>query len=356
VHWTLAHGDGNVDGQGELWATYNYGGMGGLMANYYSQTQPLKDCWQSEREDLPTGRWVCVAFLFDGGNDELRFWMDGVEREALHVMGLQKTDQTCTEKGSDGHWDAPLFSNIAVGWESYQHDVAGAHEAFIDDVVLDDEPVPCPLAPAQTSIRLGEDPGDRLPHDVVDVCGVVMAGPLHDPQAGRISLAGQPLRRRTLAGQLAPSLASDERHRTDARRAELRGGEGDVRLVEDEVAPLAWVLRRQLGSRVRALGEAGEDGSLALELPGEGAIDGGDGPLQVLPHLRVGTVPGGRAARSAGGIAGGTHQESRRAPGRYPVPAGVPRRIAHTMQVRHQAVLPRVRRHREIDGARPEER
>jgi len=32
----------------------------------------------------------------------------------------------------------------SVGWESYQHDVAGAHNAWIDDVVLDDEPIACP--------------------------------------------------------------------------------------------------------------------------------------------------------------------------------------------------------------------
>ena len=42
------------------------------------------------------------------------------------------------------HPDAPLFSSIAVGWESYQHDEVGAHEAFIDDVILDNEPIPCP--------------------------------------------------------------------------------------------------------------------------------------------------------------------------------------------------------------------
>jgi hypothetical protein len=45
----------------------------------------------------------------------------------------------------DGKWYAPApFKNISVGWESYQHDSVGAHDAWIDDLILDDSPIPCP--------------------------------------------------------------------------------------------------------------------------------------------------------------------------------------------------------------------
>ncbi len=142
VHWTIAHGDGP---QGAEWATYNYGGMGGLMANYYRNTSPLvTDCWQTKDEMFPTTGFACVAFMFDGTNDEMRFWLDGVEIPELHVVGMSKTDMTCTESPIDGKWYAPDFTNIAVGWESYQHDTAGAHDAWIDDLILDDAPIACP--------------------------------------------------------------------------------------------------------------------------------------------------------------------------------------------------------------------
>jgi hypothetical protein len=144
VHWTIAHGDGPVGTTGTT-GTYNYGGMGGLMANYYRNTAPdPTDCWQTKSSAFPTGRWVCVGFEYDGGGTEMRFSLDGAEVPELHVVGLTKTDATCTVKGVDGRWLAPMFKNISVGWESYQHDVAGAHDAWIDDVVLDDQPVGCP--------------------------------------------------------------------------------------------------------------------------------------------------------------------------------------------------------------------
>jgi len=142
VHWTIAHGDGPV---GNLNATYNYGGMGNLMANYYKNSTPNPtDCWQTKQQNFPTQKWTCVSFLFDGKNSEMRFWLDGVEIPELHVIGLQKNDTTCTVQGVDGKWYAPQFSNIAIGWESYQHDVAGAHTAWIDELILDSAMIPCP--------------------------------------------------------------------------------------------------------------------------------------------------------------------------------------------------------------------
>lgn len=143
VHWTIAHGDGPYQ---DTTATYNYGGMGGLMANYYRNTKPeATDCWQSNQQVFPTTKWTCVAFHFDGQKNEMQLWLDGSEVGDVHVLGNTKTDATCTKKGLDGKWYAPApFKNISVGWESYQHDAAGPHEAWIDDLVLDDTPIACP--------------------------------------------------------------------------------------------------------------------------------------------------------------------------------------------------------------------
>ena len=147
VHWTSAHGDGPQGAANSgLTATYNYGGMGNLMANYYRNTTPdPNDCWQTKNVSFPTNKWTCVAFVFNGPNNEMDYWQDGVEIPELHVLGNAKTDQTCTVKGVEGKWLAPsAWKNISIGWESYQHDVGGAHTAWIDDVILDDKPVACP--------------------------------------------------------------------------------------------------------------------------------------------------------------------------------------------------------------------
>jgi hypothetical protein len=141
VHWTIAHGDGPYMTNT---ATYNYGGMGGLMANYYRDTMPANDCWQTKNSAFPTGRWVCVSFEFDGPGNAMRLSLDGVDVPEVDVIGLTKTDATCTVKGVDGRWLAPTFKNISIGWESYQNDVMGAHDAWIDDVELDTHPVACP--------------------------------------------------------------------------------------------------------------------------------------------------------------------------------------------------------------------
>ncbi len=149
VHWTIAHGGGVYTADGK-YANYNYGGMGNLMANYYRDTaNPSTDCWQTKDEDFATNDWVCVGFQFDGANNEMRYWQDGVEIPELHVVGEDKTIDTCVKPGgvspADGRWWAPTaFDNISIGWESYQHDTAGAHSAWIDDIVLDDQPIPCP--------------------------------------------------------------------------------------------------------------------------------------------------------------------------------------------------------------------
>jgi len=143
VHWTIAHGDGPYQ---TTTATYNYGGMGGLMANYYRDTPTnATDCWQSNQQMFPTGKWTCVVFHFDGQLNKMQFAIDGTDITDVDVDGNSKTDQTCTIKGVDGKWYAPApFKNISVGWESYQHDSVGAHDAWIDDLILDESPISCP--------------------------------------------------------------------------------------------------------------------------------------------------------------------------------------------------------------------
>ena len=83
VHWTIAHGDGPV---GTLTGAYNYGGMGGLMANYYRDTAPdPNDCWQRKYSEFPSGRWVCVGFEVTSLPKLLE--SESPERQSLRSLG-----------------------------------------------------------------------------------------------------------------------------------------------------------------------------------------------------------------------------------------------------------------------------
>jgi hypothetical protein len=158
VHWTFIQGGGLVPGE-TYHSLYRYGGQhpvtnGGnfvgtqLMANYetpdsYSGNGPKSDCWDhADKVTLPTGRWACVEWQFDGPNNTMRFWLDGT---AIDSLTMQGTGEGCFTPPSDQTWKAPAFDNLELGWESYQGD--SARTLYIDDVVLSTSKVGCPAAP-----------------------------------------------------------------------------------------------------------------------------------------------------------------------------------------------------------------
>lgn len=150
VHWTFVQGGGLIEGQ-SYHALYRYGGQqpvsGGnqLMANYetpdsYSGTGPGSDCWHhSNGKTVPVETWTCVEWKFDGENNEMRFWLDGVALDDLTVSG---TGQGCVNQDAGYPWTAPNFSELELGCESYQTDTE--RTAYIDDVVISATQVGCP--------------------------------------------------------------------------------------------------------------------------------------------------------------------------------------------------------------------
>lgn len=142
VHWTMIHSDGPL--RAGVNATYQYGGqwMGRLMANYYANTSPPFDCWDHSMTAMPTNRWTCYQWRFDGAHNDMRLWVDGTEITDVHVAGYGEGCVSMT--GSMIPWPAPTFQNMTVGWESYQMD--DARDAWVDDVIFDDAPIDCPPA------------------------------------------------------------------------------------------------------------------------------------------------------------------------------------------------------------------
>jgi len=134
VHWT------NIQAEGELSpgvrAFIRYGGQHQqrLMANYYSEDG--RDCWDHSDTAMPLGQWACMEWQYDGPNDTMRFYLNGVAVDDMTVMG---TGEGC---GGANVWDFPVFNKVLVGWESYQTD--DPREVWIDDVALGTERLGCP--------------------------------------------------------------------------------------------------------------------------------------------------------------------------------------------------------------------
>lgn len=157
VHWTFIDGYGLVPGK-NYHAFYRYGGQqpiteGGaftgnqLMANYETpdtyQNPPVgiaSDCWlHANKKVVPTGRWACAEWRFDGAANRMQFWLDGVELTDLAMNGK---GQGCGGQSADFTWTAPTFERIDVGWESYQPD--SARTMWIDDLAIGRKRLGCP--------------------------------------------------------------------------------------------------------------------------------------------------------------------------------------------------------------------
>ena len=157
VHWTIVDATGTVPGQ-TYSASYRYGGQhpvldgttfvgNQLMANYDTtdfygtpSRGPQTDCYKhAQAKVVPVGQWTCAEWFFDGPNAQMRFWLNG---EALPDLSIDRTGDGCVAQDASYTWEAPTFSRLDVGWESYQADEA--RSIWIDDVVISSTMVGCP--------------------------------------------------------------------------------------------------------------------------------------------------------------------------------------------------------------------
>ncbi len=151
VHWTIIEGKG-MSKEGDEIIEYRYGGAkpidkdgvfigSRLMANYETPQGAKTDCWHAakNRTVMPTGRWVCLAFAFDGQQNSMKLWLDGKLLDDLSVTGV---GQGCMHAADDYRWQAPMFDQINLGWETYKDDEA--RTLWIDDVAISDRPLSCP--------------------------------------------------------------------------------------------------------------------------------------------------------------------------------------------------------------------
>jgi hypothetical protein len=75
----------------------------------------------------PAGQWLCIEWEYDGGNDTMRYWMDGEEIESM----------TVTADSEPQPWIAPVFEDFEVGYRTFQAgSVAEGYDVYWDAVAL----------------------------------------------------------------------------------------------------------------------------------------------------------------------------------------------------------------------------
>lgn len=151
VHWTMIEGKGRtVDGSRIV--EYRYGGAkpiekdgrligSRLMANYETPDGAKTDCWHSAKKTtvMPTGDWICIAFEFNGLENNMQLSINGESLDDLTVKGV---GQGCMHAADDLIWEAPVFDRINLGWETYKDD--SRRTLWIDDVAIGEQPLTCP--------------------------------------------------------------------------------------------------------------------------------------------------------------------------------------------------------------------
>jgi hypothetical protein len=140
-HWDLIRATGMLPGVMDQ-VQYTIGTARG---NFLTDYEP-HDCTRYSKQAFPENRWACISWQFDGSKgadgkpkDEIHVWLDDKE---LTDAAIMHTGDGCTYGGKAVEWMAPTFDKFHIGWNQYHPAVA--FKMWIDDVALDDKPVPCP--------------------------------------------------------------------------------------------------------------------------------------------------------------------------------------------------------------------
>lgn len=147
THWTWGGLVGDVVDSAPIdgvRATYLFSSLNSDDANqfsavYYTNTDPVRDCWNRSSLPIPAGRWMCVEFSADSEGRTVRFAVDGEE-----ILNVNESGQGCVGGVSgDTPWYGPSMDQFYVGAWSF-HELNGDLDVWIDDVLLDDAPIACP--------------------------------------------------------------------------------------------------------------------------------------------------------------------------------------------------------------------
>jgi hypothetical protein len=135
VHSYLVEARGSLDGENVRYRLDSNAGR--LNSRYMS---PAADAIQhggfKKLGDRATAEtWTCIEWEYDGATNQMRYWLDGVENEAMRVTSSE-----------DPPWIAPEFTAFSIGIHSFQATSAPV-EVRWDDLALGTERIGCGLSP-----------------------------------------------------------------------------------------------------------------------------------------------------------------------------------------------------------------
>jgi hypothetical protein len=134
-HTNFASGSGMGGG------SYNVSEQhGSFMMSYYAGSAAT-DCWARPKAGVkvPSRRWSCWEWSFDGEHNQLQYWLDG-----SLLVTVDGTGDGCLS--GNGVWKAPSeFQTLQIG-EEIQQPGAGESSVWIDDVAVSNvERLGCPI-------------------------------------------------------------------------------------------------------------------------------------------------------------------------------------------------------------------
>jgi hypothetical protein len=143
IHFNNVIASGNLPNSTQI-VKYGFGALMAKTAAAYTVRNtaagaPVVDCYLGGGATVPTKRWVCVEWRFDGAGNEMHYWYDGSP-----VSDVVKSAGTCV-LGSAPVWTAPTFADIQLGWFQNQPTTVQL-EMWMDDIAIHGtQRVGCPM-------------------------------------------------------------------------------------------------------------------------------------------------------------------------------------------------------------------
>jgi len=102
-----------------------------LLWNFEKRPRPagFNEIGIDDDMDVTTDQWHCLTWRHQQEGPASQLWHDGEER--MNVTSADHAEPY------------PAFNQLNIGWTLYQSFDGGPYEVWIDDVVVDDEPLTC---------------------------------------------------------------------------------------------------------------------------------------------------------------------------------------------------------------------
>ncbi len=152
IHWTFFGVDGMADPSSPAAgrsASYIMSSLPKNNVNTYSfvyglsamGTDGYHDCSSQSATSMPTAAWSCISFEMDSVARKLRMYKDGA---TTPILSVDDHGAACVAPTSTtSPWYGPAITDLFVGAWSF-HPMNAPLDVWIDDLVVDTNPITCP--------------------------------------------------------------------------------------------------------------------------------------------------------------------------------------------------------------------